>query len=207
MLINLSDPKCATKRAIKLKEKRENPVASSSLGILKDFLSKYIFEKHNSIKEVFVAEDFVSLDDQLTIPFSSKYLFDKGQAFIAKERSVRLVMDFIYDACSQGYKLGCVALLGLHFVKGEWKSTVIPLMFCVANVESTASYMAMLASCIQYMSSFHGIDLVEKTSTTISDSQAKSKAAIASFALALLKLCLEHSDEFRQSRRDKITAS
>ena len=67
-------------------------------------------------------------------------------------------------------------------------------MVCVANVESTASYMAILASCINYMSSFHGIDLVEKTSTIFSDGHAGAKVAIlALFPLALHKLCLKHA--------------
>ena len=121
----------ATRRAMKLKEKWENPAASILLEVIDDFLPKYLFEEQNSSKKGFVAEEFVSLYDQLTIPFSSKYLFEKGQAFIAKRRSVRLIMDFTPNVFSQGFKLGCFALLDLHFVNGERKSPVIPLMFAL----------------------------------------------------------------------------
>ena len=46
--------------------------------------------------------------------------------------------------------------------QGELKNTIIPLICCVANKESTSSKHGNVGRYIKYMKSFHGIDMVEK---------------------------------------------
>lgn len=85
-----------------------------------------------------------SISPQIVLPFSSDFLLSQVEGFLSRTTVVRLVLDFTHDMCSQRYKVGVVAALGVHYNNYEWHSTIIPICFCISATENFDAYSKLI---------------------------------------------------------------
>ena len=167
---------------------------------LKDFLKPY-FTTPSVPTKVMVFEDFVRYANGIAVPFTCEYLLEDAKNFIAKGTKIRLVFDFTHKICCEGYKLGAMFLAGHHFDNHEWKTSGIPICFCVAKEENSAAYLNMVSACKKIFWDKYGINIEEKLETGFSDGHSSFPNIFeAEFAASEHRLDLQH-------QKDNITSA
>eukprot|EP00974_Lingulodinium_polyedra_P074938 7261609-Lingulodinium_polyedra.AAC.1 len=55
-------------------------------------------------------------------------------------------MDFTHDVSREAFKLGCLGVVGAHFDRrrGEWASTLIPIVYTACHAECNEAAHALL---------------------------------------------------------------
>ena len=87
-------------------------------------------------------------------------------------------MDFTYNICEQKFKLGVLSFAAYHFVGGIWRSTVIPVFYCLSGKENTAAYLPLIQATLEQFQTRFGVDLKTKIRTVFTDGAAAAKQAL-----------------------------
>ena len=151
--------------------------------------------KRNMDAGVSWAKEFVTISDFMTIiPFTCLFLLNEACRFISLGRGLRLVLDFTHDICQQRFKLGVVSIAAYHFVRGVWRSTVLPVFYCLSSKENTSAYLPLLQAVYEEFWNRFSLDLRSLVRTIFTDGAIAARIAIdLIFPDALQILCLQHA--------------
>ena len=86
-----------------------------------------------------------------------------------------------------------MGFLGTHFVRTEWRSTFVPISFCVSRGETIPAVNALVGSTIEHIQHNHALDLIEHTVAVYLDGgPALLHAFNNKFPTATTVRCVEH---------------
>ena len=131
------------------------------------------------------------------IPFSTDHMISCLADFISKgsalNRDSRMVLRFTGDAThdksKQRLKKMVFGVGGTHFVKGQWRNTIIPVMYVVCAQESTKCLELGLAALDAVLESRFGFKLNDVVAEWYWDSRPEAMTVLAKHLKASLDIC------------------
>ena len=137
--------------------------------------------------------------ESLIIVFRCRFLISLAEEMIKKhgpDYKFRLCCDGTHDQGLQKFKLIGLSWLGVHFTRGQWKTTFVPLAFALAPQENNKAAGALVDSVIESMRHV-GIELVEQTAAVYLDGGAALVSIFQDrFPLATRVRCLQHVKKY-----------
>ena len=160
---------------------------------------------------VYTLPDFSKVDEKKTIvPFTCDVMLAAAQKYIAQgvsahngshTRVIRLVGDATHDESFQKLKVLKIGLAGCHFERGEWKTTMIPVIQCICHQETKEVVDLTLTALIHLLQQRHGINLVDFVGEWFWDGDQGAMSSLTSlFPDARGHLCLEHAKRNAEKR-------
>ena len=158
-------------------------------------LEPWLREKNGTDGSAIVSQRFLQLTHYTGIPFTCPYLLSVCHSFVARcVGRVHWCMDFTHDVCRQRFKLGCFALLGCHWSGGLWRSTALPLMFCIASKEVTSSALLTIQAAKEMFREKFGVELASRLGDgTLDGHPGLHEAAEVELTGLRVHRCLEHA--------------
>ena len=136
-----------TRRRAYLNEKISTNAPAESPAEYAQFRDANIRPSNPEPWQMWTLPDFSVISDEATIlPFTCDHMLNAGAKFINAGISlqngqglkvVRLAGDATHDESHQKLKKFVLGLPGTHFKDGEWRNTLIPLMYCICHEECT----------------------------------------------------------------------
>ena len=115
---------------------------------------------------VWVLNDFVKLDNDTVVPFTTDYMLDSFAAYLKQcqpvygsMRNACLVGDGTHDQTSQRLKKIVIGVIGTHFHRSQWSNTILPAIYCACAQESIVSVRLTIQALIHALRTRHDMDL------------------------------------------------
>ena len=163
--------------------RRENIDEAEFQEPLRDFVSGYTAPTNPGTVDadcsLFISQDFVCITEVVTaIPFTCLWLLAFAKSFLEQGRKLRLVFDFTHKILHQNFKLGVLAIAGLHFSRGDWVNTVFPVFYCLSRKENAAAYLPLLQAFKYEMQTRFQINIEDVIATVFTDGHEACKIAL-----------------------------
>ena len=185
---------------IKEIEKRDAP--GESPEELRILCESKVRRAHAPAHKVWVMLDHCCYLGETIIPFSTDHMISCLADFISKgsalNRDSRMVLritgDATHDKSKQRLKKMVLGVGGTHFVKGQWRNTIIPIMYVVCAQESTKCLELGLAALDAVLESRFGFKLNDVVAEWYWDGRPEAMTVLAKhFEGKPGHLCLQHA--------------
>ena len=157
---------------------------------------------------VWVMNDFVRVDGDTVVPFTTDHLINnfkefvkKGDSLFPSAKHLRFIGDATHNQTSQGLKKMVLGVAGTHCVNGKWQNTVLPIMYVACSQESKAVLDIAMAALVALVKTHLVFNLVDKVAEWFWDGAPEAMAILPEYFPGVPgHMCLQHA-KTQQGRR------
>lgn len=138
-------------------------------------------------------EEHSALDDNVVILQCEELLSAAAEFAANSTGGLRLCCDATHDFGLQKWKLLGLGLLGVHYRKGSWHVTFLPMAFAISDEEKQIAAQRLLAATMARLQTGHSLCLASRAIAIFLDGGAALHAAFKdAFPSVRIFRCLQH---------------
>ena len=118
-----------------------------------------------ALTDIWVNMHHVEVHGRTCVPFTSDFFIQEARDFIlraqtqsGRRRCLKIIGDATHDQSSQGLRKFQVGFAGCNFEDGQWRNTILPVVFGIIDEETIVNVRACIQMVVDAFRA-HGIEI------------------------------------------------